>query len=238
MRKTFAELEKSFAIFVKLVLYIGLLFSFVAVNYTNLLLNLLAGRKWGSNEEAANVLSAFCVYTAFLAANGMTEAFVYGVTRAGMMEVGLSHTVTGITFAVLAPWATANGAAVGLAAVNCLAMLIRSCFSLYLASKYFGEKESKPPRLVLGRLIRNMSPHPVVFSSYGVSCALTRYTLGKIKERGFHTVLLVRDKEWLLLTGQHLVVGIFCVVVILFLSITFDRQFIRSFQKMIRQKTD
>ncbi|CAJ1940300.1 unnamed protein product [Cylindrotheca closterium] len=238
MRHAFAELEQSFLIFVKLVLYIGLLFSFVAVNYTNLLLCLLAGREWGSNEEAANVLSAFCVYTAFLAANGMTEAFVYGVTRAGMMEVGISHAVTGITLVVLAPWATAKGAAAGLVAVNCLAMLMRSCFSLHLASKYFGEKESKPPRMVLLRLLRNMSPHPMVIASYGLSWAVTRHTLGKIKERGFHTALQIRNKEWLWLTGHHLVAGVFCVVVTLSLAITMDRQFIRSFRLMIRQKND
>lgn len=238
MRKAVGELEKYFTTFVKLVLYIGLLFGFVAVNYTNLLLNLLAGQKWGSNEEAANVLSAFCVYTAFLAANGMTEAFVYGVTRAGMMEVGLSHAVTGIVVAVLAPWATKNGAAIGLAAVNCFAMLIRTCFSMYLASTYFGERESKPPRLVAGRLIRNMTPHPFVCSSYGFSWALTRYTLGKIKERGFHKELRIRNKEWLFLTGQHLVMGVFCVIMILGLAFRFDRQFIRSLRMMIRRKND
>lgn len=61
-----SKLEDSYTILVKLVLYIGMLFSCVAVNYTHLVLNLLAGRKWGSNEEAISVLSAFCVYTAFL----------------------------------------------------------------------------------------------------------------------------------------------------------------------------
>lgn len=238
MRKAVAELEKSFAMFVKLVLYIGLLFCFVAVNYTNLLLNLLAGRKWGSNEEAANVLSAFCVYTAFLAANGMTEAFVYGVTRAGMMDVGFSHTVTGIVFATLAPWATSSGAAVGLVGVNCFAMLIRSSFSLHLASKYFGEKKSEPPGLVLGRLMRKIWPHPAVLFSFGFSWALSRHTLLKIKERNFHLSLQVRNKDWLMLIGQHLVVGVFCVVMIIGLATTFDRQFIRSFRMLIRRKND
>jgi oligosaccharide translocation protein RFT1 len=61
------KLEESYVVLVKLVMYIGLLFSCLAVNYTQIVLNVLAGRKWGSNQEAIAVLSAFCIYTSFLA---------------------------------------------------------------------------------------------------------------------------------------------------------------------------
>jgi oligosaccharide translocation protein RFT1 len=76
-------LQRSYTDLVKLFMYIGFTFSCLAVNYTGILLSVMAGRKWGDNPEAAAVLSAFCVYTAFMAWNGMTEAFVYSVASSG-----------------------------------------------------------------------------------------------------------------------------------------------------------
>ena len=59
-------LEESYTVLVKLVLLIGFVFSCVAVNYTHLLLNVLAGRQWGSNPQALSVLSAFlCLHGIF-----------------------------------------------------------------------------------------------------------------------------------------------------------------------------
>eukprot|EP00980_Cylindrotheca_fusiformis_P011919 scaffold2830_cov131-Cylindrotheca_fusiformis.AAC.40 len=237
MRNAFRDLEDSFVLFVKLVLYIGLVFCFVAVNYTNLLLNILAGRKWGSNEEAAMVLSAFCVYTAFLASNGMTEAFVFGVTPAGV-EIGVIHMVTGILFAILAPSLVANHGTIGLVAVNCIAMLIRSASSLYLAARFLGEKESKPPMRILRRLLLRICPHPLVLGSFAFSWAVTRWTLGILQDRGFHTVLEFRSKEWLFLTGQHVASGVSCVVLVFGLVTALEKPFIRSLRSMVRSKND
>lgn len=237
MRNASRELEETFGMFVKLVLYIGLLFCFVAVNYTNLLLNILAGRKWGSNEEAGMVLSAFCVYTAFLAANGMTEAFVYGVSPTGV-DIGIVHTVTGVIIAVLAPTLVASHGTIGLVAVNCVAMFIRSVCSLYLAAKYFSEKESKPPRKVMPRLLKLICPHPIVIVSFIGSWGVTRWSLSKLQDSGFHTVLLIRSKDWLLLTGQHVAAGMVCVVMIFSLIAALERRFIRSLRAMVTPKND
>jgi len=87
------DLEQSLCVLLKLVLYIGFLFSCIASNYTGILLTLLAGNKWGSNIEASRALSAFCIYTAFLALNGTTEAFVYGVAKSGreVGKLGVAH---------------------------------------------------------------------------------------------------------------------------------------------------
>ena len=94
-------LYQSYVALVKVILYVGLVFSCFAINYTTILINLLAGKKWGSNNEAAAVLSAFCVYTGFMAWNGMTEAFVYAVASSGVDvgQLSLVHTVVGLVFA-------------------------------------------------------------------------------------------------------------------------------------------
>ena len=98
-----SELERTLCVILKLVLYIGLLFSCVATNYTNLLLTILAGNRWINNSDASDALSAFCCYTALLSLNGTTEAFVYGVTKSGadVGRLGLAHFLGMYTFCYL-----------------------------------------------------------------------------------------------------------------------------------------
>jgi oligosaccharide translocation protein RFT1 len=239
-RKNSKDLEQSYTVLVKLVLYIGLLFSCVAVNYTNLVLNILAGRKWGSNAEAGAVLSAFCVYTAFLALNGMTEAFVYGVTTSGVEvgRLGMAHTIIGVGFALSATSFVSTYGTVGLVAMNCVAMSMRSIYSLHFAASYFGELESKPAGVTLRRLLGKMSPHPVVLGCFVLAWVATRWSLRRLQDEGFHQVLDIRNKEWLLFTGQHLAVGVSCVLGIVSVAIALEAAFIRSLKSMVRPKQD
>jgi oligosaccharide translocation protein RFT1 len=239
-RRHTKDLEQSYTTLVKLVLYIGLVFSCVAVNYTNLLLSVLAGRKWGSNTEAATVLSAFCVYTAFLACNGMTEAFVYGVATSGkeIGRLGMAHTVTGVAFAFCASSFVSTYGTVGLVVANYVAMTMRSMYSLHFAARYFGELESRPPMLVLRRLLGEISPHPVVLGCFGLAFAATRWTLGRLQEENFHQALDFRNKEWLLLTSQHLAAGVSSVIGIASIAIALEVGFIRSLKSMVRAKQD
>lgn len=233
------NLEQSYTALVKLVLYIGLLFSCVAVNYTNLVLIILAGRKWGGNAEAAAVLSAFCVYTAFLALNGMTEAFVYGVMQqAEVGRLGLAHTIIGALFALSATSLVSSYGTVGLVAANCVAMSMRSVYSLYFAGRYFGGLESKPSGLTLRRLIGGMSPHPLVLGGFGLAWVATRWSLNRLREEGFHQKLDIGNKEWLLLTGQHVAVGVSCVVGIASVAMSLEASFIRSLKSLVRSKQD
>lgn len=94
------EIELVYCTILKLVLYIGFTFAFLATNYSHVLLSILTsgrggGSKWGLpfQTEASDALSAFCIYTAFLALNGTTEAFVYGVASHGtdVGKLGISH---------------------------------------------------------------------------------------------------------------------------------------------------
>lgn len=232
------ELLKSYTTLVKLVLYIGLVFCCVAVHYTNLLLNVLAGRTWGSNVEASNVLAAFCVYTAFLALNGMTEAFVYAVgsgdtAASEMTKLGLVHTITGLAFAVAASVLVTNYGTIGLVAANCVAMLIRSLYSLHVASKYFSAKITGQERpAILSRIF----PHPAVLAGFAFAWVATRSSLSSLILQGFHLQLNIRNTDWLVQTGQHVAIGVLCVIGIIILAIFFDRVFIRSLGDMVRQR--
>ena len=241
------QLLRSYTTLVKLVLYVGLVFGCVAVHYTNLLLNLLAGRTWGSNIEAASVLAAFCVYTAFLALNGMTEAFVYAVASGDtaaseMAKLGLVHTVTGLAFAAVASVLVTHYGTSGLVAANCVAMFIRSLYSLHYAKRYFSKSrsqlrlkqkhENETPLLLFSRIC----PHPVVLGWFASAWLATRWSLQNLILEGFHLQLNLRNTDWLLQTGQHVAIGLVFVVGIAVLAVLFDRSFIQSLKDMVRQR--
>ena len=80
------------ATLLKLVLTAGLVFVCFGFHYTETLLRLLlagkgggggGGGRSGAVPEVARVLSWYCVYVLFLAANGMCEAFACAVARGG-----------------------------------------------------------------------------------------------------------------------------------------------------------
>lgn len=232
------ELLKSYTTLVKLVLYIGLVFCCVAVHYTNLLLNILAGRTWGSNVEASNVLAAFCVYTAFLALNGMTEAFVYAVgsgdtAASEMTKLGLVHTLTGLAFAVAASVLVTRHGTIGLVAANCVAMFIRSLYSLHVASRYFSAKVVGQKR---PEIISQIFPHPLVLAGFAFAWLATRSSLSSIVQQGFHLQLNLRNTDWLIQTGQHIAIGVLSIIGIGLLAVFFDRAFIRSLGDMVRHR--
>jgi oligosaccharide translocation protein RFT1 len=237
------ELLRSYTTLVKLVLYVGLVFGCVAVHYTNLLLNLLAGRTWGSNIEAANVLAAFCVYTAFLALNGMTEAFVYAVASGDtaaseMTKLGLVHTVTGFTFAVVASVLVTRYGTLGLVAANCVAMFTRSLYSLHFAKRYFSKTRSQQQnhKQETPLLFSAICPHPLVLFCFAFAWLTTRWSLQNLILRSFHLQLDLRNTDWLLQTGQHVAIGFVFVVGIAVLAVLFDRSFIQSLEDMVRHR--
>ena len=56
-------LERTYTTLIKMVPYFGFVFASLGSNYTSILLRILAGNAWGSNEDATAALSAFCIYT-------------------------------------------------------------------------------------------------------------------------------------------------------------------------------
>jgi oligosaccharide translocation protein RFT1 len=137
------ELEDTFCLLVKFVLYISLL-SCMASNYTSILLRILVCSKWTTtqystatnNNSPSAVLSAFCYYTSLLALNGMTEAFVYGVVTQSedVGKLGFVHGCVGCIFAVTAPMLVKRYQTVGLVIANGLSMILRSTYSLVFAA--------------------------------------------------------------------------------------------------------
>ena len=232
--------SQSYTVLIHLVLHVGLLFAMLAVNYTSLLLKLLAGHTWGDNTEAADVLSAFCVYTAFLAWNGMTEAFVYAVASSGSQvgKLGAAHVIMGGIFIATAPMLVSRYGTVGLVAANCVAMGARACYSVYFASKYFCEyKKSSAVSSMARRLVRDMFPPTAVLLAYGLAFVATRASMLRMREyelqaRGGIT------KEWLMYAAQHVAVGLVSFSIVAVSTIPFEKEFRWSLRSTFREKQE
>jgi oligosaccharide translocation protein RFT1 len=234
------QLELSYTVLVKIVLYIGLLFSCLAVNYTYVLLNLLAGRYWGSNTEAVSVLSGFCVYTAFLAGNGMTEAFVYGVsnTASDIGRLSVAHTVSGAFFAILAPIAVTRYGTMGLVTANCVTMLARTAFSVYFAAGVFGHKRGKAVPFMIAQLLRQMIPQPIVLSSFIMAFFGTRTSSHRMMSLIAAGKIEPISMPWIRLVVEHIGVGLAFGIGILSLAYGLEREFRQNVRKLWHEKND
>jgi len=245
------NLEWTYCVLVKFVLYIGFIFAVFGSNYTSVLLRLLAGERWGSNKEASTALSAFCIYTALMALNGMTEAFVYGVAESGL-EVGslaVAHGLIGIVFYVTAPLLVYNGSdygiggTVGLVMANGLCMALRSIYSLHFASSHFAKyrnsmKESNESTRVGKRLpaldfMRKLLPRTPILVVFIVSYNLmNRSRIWFCNEgRIAHPPLLSTE------IASHIGVGITCFIVTGTLVYFLEKDFGRSLRAMVSRSS-
>lgn len=238
--KGHARLEQSYQVVIKGVLYVGFVFCFLAVNYTEIVLNILAGRKWGHNTEAVNVLSLFCVYTAFLAWNGTSEAFVYALASSGsdVGMLGFAHTFVGIVFAISAPIAIQNSGTVGLVVINCICMFLRSSFSVYYAANYFSKRKNESLSKSIRMLLTGMFPKPIVTASFIASCIITRYSMIVMRSNAVRKGYEVGSKAWFILSLQHIGVGISCAIVTLSLAFSQERKFRQDLVRLRNGKAD
>lgn len=237
-------LEVAYTILVKVVLYIGLVFSCLAIHYTQILLVLLAGKRWGTNSEAVDVLSAFCVLTAFLAWNGMTEAFVYGVAVQTASEVGalgIAHAITGLLFAGMAPLCVRYYGTVGLVAANGFAMLFRAIFAVFLAARFFSKVAvaANPPvttKHALFRMVRDMLPVPAVWVAFGLAFGGTRLSLIRMTELSHG--MEVGSLPWFRLAFQHVGVGVAFAIGTVSIAFTLERDFRTKIQLLWKGKRE
>lgn len=231
------EMEDSYYFFLRAILHIGLLFASIASNYTSILLRILAGERWGLNAEASAALSAFCVYTAFLAINGTTEAFVYGVARSGkdVGALGAIHAIIGGVFATLAPPLVKSRGAVGLVLTNCICMALRSMYSLLYASRYFsvtGKMNKARSGITRSMMMLHILPHPLVLGLFFSSYLVTRAS-----NNHFYNDHTATGANWMLHALQHIAVGVICVMIVMSAALRFDKELQLTLLRLAKKKS-
>ena len=229
------NLRQSYTCVVKAVLYVGAVFTFLAVNYTSVLLTIV-----GQPREAAGVLSAFCVYTGVLAWNGMTEALVYAITTTGtdIGKLSAAHTMVGAVFGGLAPVLVARYSTVGLVTANGVCMCLRIGYSIQFAAHHLSVGTEKVGSMTL---VRDMVPHPIVLASFVTSYGATRFSLGRLQTYESTLVdgtISLRNTDWLLHASQHILVGIISLMVIMVVAMTREGNFRKQLRDLVKDRTD
>ncbi|CAB1100987.1 unnamed protein product [Ectocarpus sp. CCAP 1310/34] len=138
-----AKMASLLATLLKLVLMAGLVFVCFGFHYTETLLRLLLAGKGGGGgssavSEVARVLSWYCVYVLFLAANGMCEAFACAVARGGQLTgMGAGLVASFATFWVLVGPLTGRFGTRGLVMANAAGMACRVICSGVFIRRFF-----------------------------------------------------------------------------------------------------
>ena len=170
-----------------------------------------------------------CVLTAFLALNGITEAFVYGVARSGndVGKIGIAHAVVGGVFAFIVPSLVKTYGVVGLVFANCIAMLMRSMYSLHFARGYFAQAGKNS---CAGGIFIRILPNSIVTMAFGVSFLITRLS------RRAHDVQIADGRSWAIAGAQHICAGFLCVAMIAALSFWLEQDVRGTIKNLTKQK--
>ena len=173
-----------------------------------------------------------CVYTAFLALNGITEAFVYGVARSGsdVGKIGIVHAVVGCIFALIAPGLARKEGAAGLVFANCISMALRSMYSLHYARGFFARAGN---RMSIKDIILRIFPHVVAVMMFIVSFVITRTS------RIFlYDAQIASGGSWIVAGAQHVGVGASCIIATAAVSLWLEKDFRSAISRMAKRKTD
>ena len=233
------ELRRTYVVLVKLVLYIGFLFSFVGTNYTVIVLRLLAGAKW-TNEDASNALAAFCYYTSVLALNGMTEAFVFGIASnaSQIRNISVAHAIIGCIYGAVSTFAVAKYGTVGLIASNSFQMFLRSLYSINFADKYFQVSREKPlPRFISTFiLIKEFTPSLASIVMFCITFLVTRQSNKTFLDRiGSNSSI---DKDWIYHSVKHVSKGVICLFMTCLVIYKQEKSMRRFLTSMRKQKKE
>ncbi|PXF44481.1 Oligosaccharide translocation protein rft1 [Gracilariopsis chorda] len=133
----------------KSALLFSVLFALVGPAYSYPLLRLLYGNKWADQTHAPYLLDKYFIYLVFMAANGVSEAFVSASASTEELKSRTKFTTTLSILYITALWYAANAyQAAGIVAVNCANMMLRTCYSAW----FFGRLTLKSPLTFLNSL--------------------------------------------------------------------------------------
>lgn len=115
----------------------GLFFLVVGTQFTHLLILILYGRKYADSTDAPYLLSWYCAYVAFMACNGITEAYVQAVCdekQSGSFNVWLFF--CSLVYLLAAVFLVPYFGTAGLIMSNCVVMSCRILLNIWFA-RYF-----------------------------------------------------------------------------------------------------
>ena len=222
------------------VLYLGVLLKLLTVislvlvsfgpPFSFVFIDVLYGSKW-SSTDAPTVLSAFCLYIAFMALNGLSEAFVTAVTSAAQMKL---YNLLLLVFSAVYLTACAlllRYGALGLIAANCLNMTLRIIYSFSYSYRFFKQAKGVEPQqsaLYPAQIVRSATPSSRVIAAFAASavlCHVSQHWLGVAAPLLSSPRSPSSSSPWLLYL-PHVSVGVACLSSVLWLLWRDERSFL------------
>ncbi|KAL6071487.1 Oligosaccharide translocation protein rft1 [Balamuthia mandrillaris] len=209
----------------KLMLLIGLLFISFGPNYSFTLLDRLYTKKY-SVSEAPYILGWYCIYVAFMALNGVSEAFMRAVASPKDMKVYNGFLIlfaavyVAVAIVFIQQWRT-----VGLILAECCNMAMRITFCLHFMHRFFNDnytnKNQKEDALFS---LSACLPSSLVLVSFLWSFFITRfssiYFCGDISQYSLFSEL------------GHITIGSLCLLSILFTIALTERKFMAKCREL------
>ncbi|TNN59741.1 Protein RFT1 [Liparis tanakae] len=154
----------------KLVLVVGLIISVFGYAYSHLALDVYGGSLLSSGAGPA-LLRCYSCYVLLLAANGVTECFVFAaMSQKEVDKYNLVMLALSLSFLVLSYMLTWWAGSVGFILANCLNMGLRILHSLLYIHHYFRSTQWKP--------LHGLLPSPLLILALAVSAVVTALSEG------------------------------------------------------------
>jgi oligosaccharide translocation protein RFT1 len=181
----------------RLIILFGGIFPVFGPCYASIAIQVLLGGRWFS-QETIRSLSAFCFYLLVMGVNGVTEAFVQGVSSTGLMSsVNICLLLSSLAFVLSAPLLIHHYGTSGLITANAFSMSVRILFNVSYIWTYISSRAS--PHIATQRLLSAL-PSAIEIGSVLLTSAVIRVSSNRFDASPFTLVSI----------GVHILVGVVC----------------------------
>lgn len=150
----------------KAAISVSVLIALVGPAYSYAILRLLYGEKWADETAAPSLLNQYFVYLVFTAGNGVGEAFVSAAASTSELRSQTKFSIVlSATYMAALYFAARRYEATGIIVVNCVNMVIRTCYSAWFFQQLTGQSIYS---------LRSALPHPGVIVSLVVTQRISR----------------------------------------------------------------
>lgn len=146
---------------------VSVLIAFVGPAYSYSILRLLYGEDWADRTSAPALLNSYFVYLVFMAANGVSEAFVSASASTEELKLQTKFTtLLSICYVAALYVAALRFQATGIILVNCVNMALRTAYSAWFFQKLTGRSSLE--------FFRSALLHPGVIVSLFVTSRISK----------------------------------------------------------------
>lgn len=215
---------KTLVLALKASISVSVLFALIGPAYSYSLLRLLYGDKWADDTPAPRLLNLYFVYLVFMAANGVSEAFVSASASTEELKIRTKFaTSLSCMYMTSLYFAAKYFQAEGILYVNCINMTMRTCYSAW-----FFQRLTHRSIFELRHAIPNFGVLVGLIGARTISRMSETYFLGPVG----HRVIFGDSMEMLVGIALHGMSGVLAVAIFGGSLALFEKQFVSDVRKL------